>query len=180
MNQTTSTTQRYLDLMSQRFPTSANYYKKTTLMAIETEDGELLPFDKEHIKTDFCFGESGYDYEDAQRSAHVARNSQQYFIDENLAPISERIKDIENSRDNEVYIGHSGIKGRATYTVTNAMTKFNYPWMLKDMRPATEAEKKAILEALNAVRQDLEKRVKTYLKRYGTSKVHAWTYWRDA
>ena len=25
-----------------------------------------------------------------------------------------------------------------------------------------------------------EKRVETYLKRYGTSKVHTWTYWRDA
>ncbi|MBQ1357138.1 MAG: hypothetical protein IIY64_01270, partial [Aeriscardovia sp.] len=25
-----------------------------------------------------------------------------------------------------------------------------------------------------------EKKVDAYLKRYGTSKVHAWTYWRDA
>ena len=45
---------------------------------------------------------------------------------------------------------------------------------------ATQEEIDAILTAYKEAAADHEKKVRSYLKRYGTSKVNAWTYWRDA
>ena len=45
---------------------------------------------------------------------------------------------------------------------------------------ATVEEIELILQAYKEAAADHEKKVRSYLKRYGTSKVNAWTYWRDA
>jgi hypothetical protein len=45
---------------------------------------------------------------------------------------------------------------------------------------ATNEEIQLILDAYKEAAQAHEKKVNTYLKKYGTSKVNSWTYWRDA
>ena len=47
-------------------------------------NGDFIPVDKQKIKTRFCFGESGYDYDDAQRMVAHAYKSEDYFIRENM------------------------------------------------------------------------------------------------
>lgn len=43
------------------------------------------------------------------------------------------------------------------------------------------AEQRAMLiKAVEYRLKQFEKRLHTYLKRYGVSKIHTWTYWRDA
>jgi hypothetical protein len=44
----------------------------------------------------------------------------------------------------------------------------------------TDDEKAIILKGLKFGRELFEKRLDAYLKRYGTSKLHTWTYWADA
>ena len=51
--------------------------------------------------------------------------------------------------------------------------------MNPEARPATDAEKAAILGALAWCREKFGKRLDAYLKRWGTSKLRFGTYWAD-
>ena len=42
-----------------------------------------------------------------------------------------------------------------------------------------EADIQAIIDGLEVVKKQFEKRLNTYLKRYGLSKLNVWTYLRD-
>ena len=57
-------------------------------------DGGIIPVDKQGIKKDFCFGESGYDYDDAQRAAAHARTSESHFKRENMRHYRETINNL--------------------------------------------------------------------------------------
>ena len=56
-----------------------------------------------------------------------------------------------------------------------------------EMIETKRAEMRAILDTANGEeraltkeeREKFEKRLRTYLKRYGTSKLRTWTYWLD-
>ena len=60
-------------------------------------NGELITVDKQTIKKDFCFGESGYDYDDAQAMASYARKSEDYFREKNMAYFNEWLKDLREA-----------------------------------------------------------------------------------
>ena len=45
------------------------------------------------------------------------------------------------------------------------------------IRLMTEEERQTVLSAYKQIREDFEKRLNTYLKRYGLSKIDTWTYW---
>ena len=47
-------------------------------------------------------------------------------------------------------------------------------------RKATETERSLYLAELARVRKAFRKRLDAYLKRYGTKKLHTWSYWADA
>lgn len=49
----------------------------------------------------------------------------------------------------------------------------------RNLQPMSEEDKAIVIEALTAEREKFSKRLDTYLKRYGTNKLHTWTYWRD-
>lgn len=48
------------------------------------------------------------------------------------------------------------------------------------VRPLTDADFRTIRAGWMTVYRAYQKRVRTYLKRFGTSKVHTWTYWTEA
>ena len=48
------------------------------------------------------------------------------------------------------------------------------------VRIATDTERSLYLAELVRVRKAFRKRLDTYLKRYGVSKLHTWSYWADA
>ena len=47
-------------------------------------------------------------------------------------------------------------------------------------RDITAEDFEAVRKAYEATGNDFRKRLGTYLKRYGLSKVQSWTYWKDA
>jgi hypothetical protein len=167
-------------------------------------DGKIVVVDKERIEKDFCFGESGYDYDDAQSMAAYARKSEDYFREQNMKHFEAWIKDLteamEENGDYKLVI-HKGYT-RQTPDCKIVSIRFYRLWEVIDAcggsvylselpgrsitihgvegKVATNEEIQLILDAYKEAAQAHEKKVNTYLKKYGTSKVHSWTYWRDA
>lgn len=171
--------------------------------------GEIVIIEKQKVETDFCFGESGYDYEDAQGMAHHARTSEDYLKAKNMEKFNEWVHDLEAvningmTDDLPTYILAIGTKYSRCEENTNIValnwirltdfldamggsyrledmpgTKFTH-WNV-DYRVATKEEIDTILDLYKYAREKHEKKVDGYIKRYGTTKVNAWTYWRDA
>ena len=49
----------------------------------------------------------------------------------------------------------------------------------KEYSPVSEKDRKLIVEAYQKEKELFSKRLETYIKRYGLSKVNSWSYWRD-
>lgn len=165
-----------------RIRVSEKYFRNATKHIAKVGEG-FIAIPKEIIETDFCFGWSsigqGAEFEDALKSEARANSDESYFINENLKRIN---KDIENVKNLDVYI-------YPKYCVCNADSKilsYSYPsreyWdnsIYKNRRKATEEERNSIINALEAEKADFVKRLNTYLKKYGLSKLHTWTYCCD-
>ena len=164
--------------------------------------GEIIPVDKQHIITHFCFGESGSDYEDAGRMAQHARTSEDYFLQENMAHFNRWTEMLEAAVNGECYVGIATmywhqpedcrLRNAIKIDLRNILEACGGSCRIEDLpgktvtlgttayRIATPQELRVILEAWRYAGAAHEKKVRAYLKRYGTSKVRSWTYWRDA
>lgn len=163
-----------------------NYCMKKVSDVAVMADGSLVVIEKPHIKTNFCFGESGYDIEDAEKAAHYAKTNEQYFVDENMR---------YTHFDREMaYLTHyiNGGTGQTPYIYSaywntgdncklhNVRFYAYYETSPSDGDVLSVDDAKVLLETYKSAKAKFEKRLRTYLKRYGLSKVHSWTYWRDA
>ena len=182
-----------------------DYCVNSTAAVAELPNGDLLTIDKQKIEKYFCFGESGYDYEDALRMASHARTSKTYFKSENMKEFRRLLDNIEEA-DQEagtvklvIFTTHytdqpsdCRLRGWGWRRVSEIIDDCGGSAFLSDLpgkelpnavspyRVAT-AEELAIFKAaaMDAAKAH-ERKVDSYLKRYGTSKVQSWTYWRDA
>lgn len=180
---------------------------KVAAVAVLPTTGEIITFDKMSIETRFCFGESGYDAEDARNMAAHARTSCDYFKEENMRAFKQWLDNLEDARTLEgryiLTIGGRAYTGQADdcklryirlERISKVIDDLGGSAFLADLpgqtvtengsgrkyRIATAEELEAITNACKQAAAAHEKKVDAYLKRYGTSKVHAWTYWRDA
>lgn len=185
-----------------------DYCIKKTDDIVTLPNGMYFTIEKRKIETYFCFGysDSRYDtkdYDDANRMAYHAAHSQDYFISENLKEFDQLIEALNegnnltsmpvlrpsypgydcgnlntlefyrtaNILDDQGGSAHlEALKGTIAYRCGNK----NTPYYI-----LTEEDKKIIRDAINAAKERHEKKVRAYLKRYGMSKVHAWSYWQD-
>ena len=176
---------------------------------IELPGGGIITVDKQKIETRFCFGESGYDYEDAQRQADHARRSKDHFKRENMRSFRDWIESIKEQyqmhraenpwlpnsilliRPNK-YRKQTDICDLEFRRATDILDALGGSARVSEL-PGTEIklygveykiptrdELDLILFAYERAAAEHEKKIDRYLKRYGTIKVHAWTYWRDA
>lgn len=166
-------------------------------------NGDIISIEKKRIETRFCFGESGYDYEDAANMAHHARTSEDYFRAENMKEFDSWVKDLEEARNMNGryyiiirdihYTGQSEdckLRGLDWVRDIDLLDACGGSAYLEELpgkhidkfggRVATPEEIDIILTAYKAAREDHRKKVDAYLKRYGLSKVESWTYWREA
>ena len=171
----------------------------------ELPTGEIIVIDKQKIDTDFCFGESGYDYEEALDMAIKAQKSETYFRAQNLKYYDGSIDTLRSPKWNfriaistaytdqaencrlrcysavDTWDIQKSVQGESWYTgaieelAGHEFILNSYKW-----RVATEAEIEIIIAAYERARESQDKKITAYLKRYGMSKVHTWTYWRDA
>ena len=166
---------KYADIDYPNNKSMNDYILKSTSEVIETSKGYLIRFEKPSIKTRFCFGH-GYNgistSEDAKRAfdnAEYARTNEQYFINENLEEINERIK--------ELY--YSDLKTGILKSIVSENVLNHFRNGIHNEEQVSEQDKELILNTLKFEKAKFEKRLNTYLKRYGLSKIHSWTYLVD-
>ena len=170
--------------------------------AVQLENGMILYEEKQKIETDFCFGWSscgqGPEYSEAMKSERNARSKEDYFIRENMRVYDEEITHLtkddgwypiirtaygSQSEKNPLRIlqwhrlsfivDHYGKEALQPGYRTTTSGEWN------DLYIPTEEDLKQILTMEQEARAQHEKKVKAYLKRYGLSKLHTWTYWID-
>lgn len=173
---------------------------------IELPSGGIITVDKQKIETHFCFGESGYDYEDAQRAAAHARTSEEHFIRENMRYFAEWLKTINEQyqlfaepcvmpdvalllrahpKNNRLLLletmwWHEVLDALGGSARLSELPGTSIERFGNKYRFPTRDELDAIKAAYEQAAEEHKKKVERYLKRYGLNKVHAWTYWLDA
>ena len=153
------------------------YYKKCAVGAIKLHDGYYL-IEKPSINNRFCFHDEGPQYEFYKDLMSADSKLASYFKSENLASFDIKIRRIEKGDD---YDNDKRVWWYASGTQHKVCLQFYTDTWDEDKKTlCTEEEKQLILKGLKFGRDQFEKRLDAYLKRYGTSKLHTWTYWADA
>ncbi len=180
------------------------YYKTETDDVFQL--GEFLfPLDKPRIKKSFCFGYGMYlqstdeEHERANDMAVKAETDMNYFMSENLEEINSKINNVkyfltDNYEEHEKMIREDKVPyGIFNYTPCITHNYSNSPYQVglsfiksEDVehynyivRKATKQDLEIILAEYEKQKQRFIKRLNTYLKKYGLSKVHSWTYLVD-
>lgn len=169
-----------------------DYCMKKAAYIVELEDGEYTIIDRPEIEKHFCFG-YGYcgvstedDYQGAADMAHIAKTDQDYFIRENLKGLEESLASLKDE-GNEVYkfVGYNGQRSnthRRSFRITDVWNNpehKSWAWNMPEVKKMSDQEKQALIAGYEEVKKAFIKRLNTYLKRYGLSKVRSWTYLSD-
>lgn len=157
--------------------TDTAYYRKETAAAVKLPEGYYI-ISKPRIENRFCFHDEGPDYE-TYKSLHKSEYvMKEYFLNANLSEWDDLIGRLED-KENPVFVNKTGYRGEAYIRTSRYM--FDYSEARREgWRQITDEERQKISAAVRFVRAGFEKRLHTYLKRYGTAKLHTWTYWADA
>ena len=161
---------------------------------LELENGLILKFEKPSIETYFCYGYSlsnidTESYDNANKNVENARKDVINFINENIA--QSGLQDLYNKliKADTVYYSNCNNNGivsvRSLYD-QNDECYFRYHYGENSDHYKTyitgTLSKSDVQKIIAKVAEELQKFVKrlnTYLKRYGLSKIHSWSYWRD-
>lgn len=171
-----------------------NFAKKKCAYVVQFSNGDIADIEKPSIKKDFCFGAGSYgtctneEMKDAEDMAALARKSEQYFKEQNLKKIDSDIEDLEKCLSGYEYecytythyMGQPDDSKLKAFTVVK--TGYNpeftpMRWInCKDIKKLGADDIQKIIDGFKEVRKAFEKRINTYLKRYGTTKVNSWSY----
>lgn len=154
----------------------ADYAKKYYIGAIKI-NGSYLTIGKGHIENEFWFGDEGIYLEHYKEVTETEETKKAYFKASNLAGINRDIERLQED-DRNVYISKvDNPHKNEVYWYTN-----EYAWEEKQRESdvlATKEQKEEIIKMLEWKKAQFEKRIDTYLKKYGVSKVRFGTYWMD-
>lgn len=192
--------EKYMDIITRKiWPGNSEmqaYAKKTCAYVVELSSGCIIDIEKPSIKKNFCFGAGAYarateqELDEAENMVSIAETSQDYFKARNLEKLNSHIEELKEAaagkREVYSYLHYSGQeKGSKLRTYTVCKISGNpeyYPgyWSnCQDLEKMSGDDIVRIIAGLEEVRKAFVKRIDTYLKRYGTSNVHAWSYIRD-
>ena len=154
--------------------------RKDYVGAVKLHDHYFL-LSKPGMETRFCFHDEGPDYEHYKELTSADDKMARYFKAKNLQEFDGKIKHIEKgeewSEDKRVWWYTSDDNSYCRYKL---YLRFYDAGRDEEGTLCTDEEKKLILNGLKFARECFEKRLDAYLKRYGVSKLHTWTYWADA
>ena len=175
---------RYMEIIREywKSPRMIDYEEKQIGTVVALDNDDLYVIDKPTIETSFCFGYGMYlrsDEDDEQRAFDMARHAgtdPSYFINANLEPLNKWITDLQDDR--WVWTKHIKYTGQTDPHLVG-ISAF-HPWDVKpDDIVLTENEIEQLVKGYEEVKVAFTKRLNTYVKRYGTSKLKVWTYLRD-
>lgn len=162
---------------------------------IETEDGKICLLDKpDTIRTILYFPEGmTHTINEASKMAEKVKQNRDYFISENIKSAGyerelKMIRAAEKGLFSPVIVCLGGCdeegKGRASmefFDNDTPLYDFHTSNKMEEKmtRYATDEELQAYKQAVIAAVDNLTKRLNTYLKRYGLSKIKAQTFWDE-
>lgn len=159
-----------------------NYLMKNCSNVYETEAGNLIEFEKQSIEKRFCFGYGvngvvrQEDMSSACEMAQHARTSEEYFIRENLEWYY-RLK--ETLTEEKLFLTPQYSK-TSICSIKTENYFWHYEWEReKIVETLSEKDIEGLKAMLEVEKEKFMKRLNTYLKRYGLSKVQSWTYLVD-
>lgn len=160
-------------LAERKLPSDITYYGKKNIGAVRANGGYIL-IPKPDIENKFCFRDEGEDYEAYKEIIKTEKTLECYFLSENLDKVDSKIKLLEECARLFVSLPYD-YNGQVSW----------YEGLWGEKRNESDVEMPAelrdeLIEAYKVSRSLFEKRLKNYLKRYGTSHIHTWTYWADA
>lgn len=153
-------------------PNDREYYIKYYFGAVKCNDGYIL-VSKPSIDNSFCFSDEGEPYdlykwltEEGKKEERLSK----YFLDKNIKDVELPINKLKEERVyiTDVYNHNSGQLG---YDFHRYGTE---PDFSKGLMP-TEI-KEQLIKVYEDRKVYFEKRLNSYLKRYGVSKIRTWTY----
>jgi len=160
-----------------------DYCMKKAAYIVELNNSYYV-IDKPDIEKDFCFG-YGYcgvsteeDYKGAAGMAAHARTSIDYFIDQNMKPLNRWIEDLTDT-DYKIFKRTHYMGQQESCKLIDLDWVRSYEAEGKKGEQLTPEEINKIIEGYQEVKKAFMKRLNSYLKRYGLSKVHSWTYLSD-
>jgi hypothetical protein len=189
--------QKYMNIIcTEVWPDSKkmqDYASKKANYIVELDNNDIYVIDKPRIETSFCFGFGMYgadmtnDQERAEHCAHNAATNRDYFMQENLKDIERKLEQLRDSDyEGYKYCAYSGMNNDSklkSYTLCKYWDNPEqqpYKWnRLVALEKMTQEERDALIKGFETVKEMFTKRLNTYLKKYGLSKINTWTYLRD-
>lgn len=159
-----------------------NYCVGKTSNAVILHNGCIFTFDKPSIQTSFCYG-----YDNDEESFDIANNNAEettkhyyIFLNKNM----EQFKNIENTLKENVIKAEYSYQGRINLSSSiYSEYELNRFYLSQSQRnnffKLTSEDIQLIKDMVAIEKRKFEKRLTTYLNKYGTSKLKVWSYWRD-
>lgn len=158
--------------------------------AVALDCGILFIFDKPRIEKNFCFGyrlssQDSEEYDEANELAHDSKcDGGKYFKAQNLAQFvrfAEKLEEVaENPSNYFVIPSYSGNVNVCSHFEDACRYRYYYGKLPENARLLTANDVENLKQVNESERQKFKKRLNTYLNKYGTSKLRAWSYWVDA
>ena len=165
-----------------------DYCMKKVSYIVELSNGDIITIDKPNIQKDFCYG-YGYcgitNEEDENRAndmVTVAKSNTDYFMRKNLEQVQGWIDELNNLDDyNEVHVRSNYYSQSKDNTLKQFYIYCPYSSLHVDNEHyrLDNSDIEKIIKGYEIVKEEFTKRLNTYLKRYGLSKINAWTYLSD-
>lgn len=184
---------KYLEIVEKEVyrnsPSMIDYLNKEISQVIELSNGDLVALEKPRIEKHFCFGysDSRYDMEDFDRANEMARyasESQEYFKSENMKEFTQQLERLEKG---ELYtrVHYYGSPKDSKVKTIAFCSDIYFNWNLseeqrKEYTKITGKDFEIVKAAYLEEMAKFEKRLDSYLKKYGMKHIKTWSYWRDA
>jgi len=141
---------------------------------LKTEDGYFYILEKEKINTKFWISEgSNRSMDEALTICNEIKTKEDYFIEDNLSKINALINTINNNKNN-LFFAERFKSSKIVSITTTQYNLFN-----KENRKLTPDEEAEALKLCEKFKELQTKKINSYLKRFGLSKIQANTFWID-
>ena len=184
---------KYLEIVEKEVyknsPKMIDWLSKEISQIIELSNGDLIALDKPRIEKHFCFGysDSRYDTEDYDRAnamADYASKSEEYFKSENMKQFIQQLEHLENGDlYTRTYYFNSPRDSKVKTIVFCSNIFFNWNLNEEQRKEYKKIEGKDLEIVKTAYLEEMakfEKRLDSYLKKYGMKNIKTWSYWQDA
>lgn len=153
-----------------------------TVEALKVDEKHFITFDKQDIEKSFCFGwscQGGMTYEEATDMCH--NFSEADFKAGNLKRFDNKyIRRLEAIKEEQIklkreYVTSKESGAEIVYITTDRDVSDDITLSVEESTKLREAYKQKVQD----LRNEFERRLDAYLKKYGLSKIRRWTYCAD-